>query len=253
MVNGAGLAMATMDILNHEGLEAANFLDLGGGADEQAIPACLPGATEKLLLHRQDAGSTVGHPGSRDEPLLVSGAPHFPIDVLDARAGGCPDGTTDALGTADRGVRGAMTGSRHRPACSSGCQQPSSKGRTLPTSHAFQFRTCCSSVRAVAALDTVDRSEFVYVARFTGGFVFERSLTVFKTGLVPTQLMPLWICCFTKLRRRAAIRAENFPFRIPGGLCGQIQLVQDRTRRRIARQLLRPARNPGTSFSHRHG
>ena len=40
---------------------------------------------------------------------------------------------------------------------------------------------------------TVDRSEFVYVARFTGGFVFERSLTVFKTGLAPTQLMPLWI------------------------------------------------------------
>lgn len=37
MVNGAGLAMATMDILNHEGLEAANFLDLGGGADEQAM------------------------------------------------------------------------------------------------------------------------------------------------------------------------------------------------------------------------
>lgn len=37
MVNGAGLAMATMDQLNHNGLEAANFLDLGGGADEQAM------------------------------------------------------------------------------------------------------------------------------------------------------------------------------------------------------------------------
>lgn len=93
-------------------------------------------------------------------------------------------------------------------------------------------------MRAIAALDTVDRSEFVYLARFSSGFVFERSLTVFKTGLAPTQLMPLWICCFAKLRRRAAIRAENFPFRIPGGLRGQIQLVQDRTRRRIARQLL---------------
>ena len=34
MVNGAGLAMATMDLLNHSGLPAANFLDLGGGADE---------------------------------------------------------------------------------------------------------------------------------------------------------------------------------------------------------------------------
>lgn len=37
MVNGAGLAMATMDALNYEGLEAANFLDLGGGADVQAM------------------------------------------------------------------------------------------------------------------------------------------------------------------------------------------------------------------------
>jgi len=37
MVNGAGLAMATMDQLNYRGLEAANFLDLGGGADEKAM------------------------------------------------------------------------------------------------------------------------------------------------------------------------------------------------------------------------
>lgn len=37
MVNGAGLAMATMDMLNYRGLEAANFLDLGGGADETAM------------------------------------------------------------------------------------------------------------------------------------------------------------------------------------------------------------------------
>lgn len=34
MVNGAGLAMATMDILNLAGLTASNFLDLGGGADQ---------------------------------------------------------------------------------------------------------------------------------------------------------------------------------------------------------------------------
>ncbi|MGE4551926.1 MAG: ATP-grasp domain-containing protein [Desulfovibrionaceae bacterium] len=33
MVNGAGLAMATMDLLNFSDLPAANFLDLGGGAD----------------------------------------------------------------------------------------------------------------------------------------------------------------------------------------------------------------------------
>lgn len=41
MVNGAGLAMASMDILNHGGLEAANFLDLGGGADGAAMRTAL--------------------------------------------------------------------------------------------------------------------------------------------------------------------------------------------------------------------
>ncbi|HAX47142.1 MAG TPA: ADP-forming succinate--CoA ligase subunit beta [Nitrospina sp.] len=37
MVNGAGLAMATMDIIKHSGGEPANFLDVGGGADEETI------------------------------------------------------------------------------------------------------------------------------------------------------------------------------------------------------------------------
>lgn len=37
MVNGAGLAMATMDILNLAGLTASNFLDLGGGADQKRM------------------------------------------------------------------------------------------------------------------------------------------------------------------------------------------------------------------------
>ena len=32
MVNGAGLAMATMDIIKLYGMEPANFLDVGGGA-----------------------------------------------------------------------------------------------------------------------------------------------------------------------------------------------------------------------------
>ncbi|HEY6997686.1 MAG TPA: ADP-forming succinate--CoA ligase subunit beta [Candidatus Binatia bacterium] len=37
MVNGAGLAMATMDIIKHHGGEPANFLDVGGGADEEKV------------------------------------------------------------------------------------------------------------------------------------------------------------------------------------------------------------------------
>ncbi len=36
-VNGAGLAMATMDIIKHEGGEPANFLDVGGGADAERV------------------------------------------------------------------------------------------------------------------------------------------------------------------------------------------------------------------------
>jgi succinyl-CoA synthetase beta subunit len=37
MVNGAGLAMATMDIIKYAGGEPANFLDVGGGASEEQV------------------------------------------------------------------------------------------------------------------------------------------------------------------------------------------------------------------------
>jgi succinyl-CoA synthetase beta subunit len=37
MVNGAGLAMATMDIVKYEGGTPANFLDVGGGVTEEAV------------------------------------------------------------------------------------------------------------------------------------------------------------------------------------------------------------------------
>lgn len=39
MVNGAGLAMATMDIIQHYGGKPANFLDVGGGANEDQVTA----------------------------------------------------------------------------------------------------------------------------------------------------------------------------------------------------------------------
>jgi succinyl-CoA synthetase beta subunit len=45
MVNGAGLAMATMDIIKTAGGMPANFLDVGGGADEAKVTAAF-----KLLL-----------------------------------------------------------------------------------------------------------------------------------------------------------------------------------------------------------
>tara|TARA_B100001540_G_scaffold27643_1_gene23285 strand:+ start:422 stop:1582 length:1161 start_codon:yes stop_codon:yes gene_type:complete len=45
MVNGAGLAMATMDIIKLYGKEPANFLDVGGGASKEKVSAAL-----KLIL-----------------------------------------------------------------------------------------------------------------------------------------------------------------------------------------------------------
>ena len=45
MVNGAGLAMATMDIIKLYGKEPANFLDVGGGASQEKVAAAF-----KLIL-----------------------------------------------------------------------------------------------------------------------------------------------------------------------------------------------------------
>ncbi|MCU1285754.1 MAG: succinyl-CoA synthase, beta subunit [Acidobacteriales bacterium] len=45
MVNGAGLAMATMDIIQYAGGSAANFLDVGGGANAQQVESAF-----KILL-----------------------------------------------------------------------------------------------------------------------------------------------------------------------------------------------------------
>ena len=45
MVNGAGLAMATMDIIKLYGEEPANFLDVGGGASKEQVSAAF-----KLIL-----------------------------------------------------------------------------------------------------------------------------------------------------------------------------------------------------------
>ena len=45
MVNGAGLAMATMDIIKLYGGDPANFLDVGGGATKERVTAAF-----KLLL-----------------------------------------------------------------------------------------------------------------------------------------------------------------------------------------------------------
>ncbi|MFK7816441.1 MAG: malate--CoA ligase subunit beta [Gammaproteobacteria bacterium] len=45
MINGAGLAMATMDMIKHKGGEPANFLDIGGGASPERVASAF-----KLVL-----------------------------------------------------------------------------------------------------------------------------------------------------------------------------------------------------------
>ena len=42
LVNGAGLAMSTMDLIKYHGGEPANFLDVGGGADKDQVLEGLP-------------------------------------------------------------------------------------------------------------------------------------------------------------------------------------------------------------------
>ena len=49
MVNGAGLAMSTMDIIKHYGAEPANFLDVGGGATREKV-------TEAFKIITSDPG-----------------------------------------------------------------------------------------------------------------------------------------------------------------------------------------------------
>jgi len=49
MVNGAGLAMATMDIIKHFGSAPANFLDIGGGAQADRVATAL-----RLILADSD-------------------------------------------------------------------------------------------------------------------------------------------------------------------------------------------------------
>ncbi len=52
IINGAGLAMATMDMIKHEGGRPANFLDVGGGASPERIAAAF-----KLVLADPSVGA----------------------------------------------------------------------------------------------------------------------------------------------------------------------------------------------------
>jgi succinyl-CoA synthetase beta subunit len=54
MVNGAGLAMATMDIIKHFGGSPANFLDIGGGAQADKVAIAL-----RLILEDESVAAVL--------------------------------------------------------------------------------------------------------------------------------------------------------------------------------------------------
>jgi len=57
VVNGAGLAMATMDLIKHYGGEPANFLDIGGSSNPEKVMA----AFQIIIGDAAAAGGTVGN------------------------------------------------------------------------------------------------------------------------------------------------------------------------------------------------
>ena len=71
MVNGAGLAMATMDIIKLFGGEPANFLDIGGGAGAEKVAAAL-----RIILADPNVKAVLVQYLWRHHPLRRGGARH---------------------------------------------------------------------------------------------------------------------------------------------------------------------------------
>ena len=113
MVNGAGLAMATMDLVKRAGGEPANFLDIGGGARADKVAAAmrliLADPKVDAILVNIFGGITRGDEVARG--------------LIEARK---PAGAGRADGRPDRRAR-----TRPRPRCSSA--RPGSTPRTRST------------------------------------------------------------------------------------------------------------------------
>jgi succinyl-CoA synthetase beta subunit len=58
VVNGAGLSMATMDLIKHYGGEPANFLDIGGSSSPEKVTAALSIITNPMGAGASEAGSS---------------------------------------------------------------------------------------------------------------------------------------------------------------------------------------------------
>jgi succinyl-CoA synthetase beta subunit len=102
MVNGAGLAMATMDIIKHYGGSPANFLDVGGGARADKVSAALKiilsDSNVKAVLFNIFGGITRGDEVARG---ILQALEQVPTDVpMVARLVGTNDEEGRAILTA---------------------------------------------------------------------------------------------------------------------------------------------------------
>ncbi|MEP7029085.1 MAG: succinate--CoA ligase subunit beta, partial [Candidatus Eisenbacteria bacterium] len=82
VVNGAGLAMATMDLVKHYGGEPANFLDIGGSSNPEKVVAALQiitgDSTVKAILFNIFGGITRCDDVARG---IISALERLTIDV----------------------------------------------------------------------------------------------------------------------------------------------------------------------------
>ena len=88
IINGAGLALATMDSIKYAGGEPANFLDIGGGASPERVGAC-----DAQIFHR-DHAATSEYAWCRRPSRSTSGRAR--------RNAQLPDGNTACAGTEAR-------------------------------------------------------------------------------------------------------------------------------------------------------
>ena len=113
IVNGAGLAMATMDMIKHAGGEPANFLDVGGGASPERIAT----AFKLVLSDRQGEGRARQHL-RRHQPLRL-GRQGRGAGVRDGRRQGAAGRAAGRHqrrgGPEDRGARAGSSSSPRRP------------------------------------------------------------------------------------------------------------------------------------------
>ena len=61
IINGAGLAMATMDMIKLAGAEPANFLDIGGGASAERVVTRVPHGSDRPECQRDPCEHLCGH------------------------------------------------------------------------------------------------------------------------------------------------------------------------------------------------